>query len=64
MQIMFNRCVTDRSPLAGVNEYVVFKAGETVRRFESSPEAATRYARRYALTFASPMDFWRDVVCA
>lgn len=64
MQIMFNRTTYDRDPAKGLNEYVTFTQGATVRTFTAKPETAKRYARRYGMAFASPMDFWRDVVCA
>lgn len=63
MSIMFNRNIVDRDPRQGVNEYTVFTIGKTIRNFEASPQVAERYARRYGMTHASPMDFWRDVVC-
>lgn len=60
--IMFNRCVNDRDPRFGTNEYIVFKRGEILNRFTTSPQVATRYRYRYSLIPASPADYLREVI--
>jgi len=49
---------------SGTWEYILFRDdGVTLNRFEATPDVASDYCREYGVKPASPMDYYRMVVC-